>query len=401
MGNMMNKIVAAFIVFLMFIPQAMAQGNQKADPRLVDFYIKKREALLAKGDAYLVELSAAIGVTIGEAIKLRTENKPREGLAKLQELSRFDSIDEIPSPFLQYLLSDFYGKTGDQKTAAKHFSMSLAVIDVFTKHMGSGLNPDDPLNIIMLNDLREWGRLQNGAIIEPTPFLHNGKKLLKAKFTEVKTGESKAIFYVKQEETKKSTQADFRLFEPVPLAQMVPETRKNMEIAREKRDMFLADNSFPYLKLLASLAEKRSAALDLMVKGKLQEAIAKLEELEEFRPIKEIPTPELLSFYSSLQSRVGNQQKHKEIRGLLIGVNQAIAHSGDALSPETAVHVIFTSEEYLWLQDNRLKMIKQAVIEKNGQKYDVMTAADADGKQRDYYFNITRLFKKYSQHLPK
>jgi hypothetical protein len=185
----------------------------------------------------------------------------------------------------------------------------------------------------------------------------------------------------------------------MPLAQMVPETRKNMEIAREKRDRFLADDSFPYLKLMVSIEEKKSAALDLMVRGKLQEAIAKLKELEEFRSIEEIPTPELLSFYSSLQSRVGNQQKHKEIRGLLIGVNQAIAHSGDGLSPETAVHVIFTSEEYIWLQDNRLIMTKQAVLEKDGQKYDVMTATGTDGKQRDYYFNITALYKKYTQKL--
>ncbi len=172
-----------------------------------------------------------------------------------------------------------------------------------------------------------------------------------------------------------------------------------MEIAREKRDRFLADDSFPYLKLMVSIEEKKSAALDLMVRGKLQEAIAKLKELEEFRSIEEIPTPELLSFYSSLQSRVGNQQKHKEIRGLLIGVNQAIAHSGDGLSPETAVHVIFTSEEYIWLQDNRLIMTKQAVLEKDGQKYDVMTATGTDGKQRDYYFNITALYKKYTQKL--
>ena len=44
-------------------------------------------------------------------------------------------------------------------------------------------------------------------------------------------------------------------------------------------------------------------------------------------------------------------------------------------------------------------MTKQAVLEKDGQKYDVMTATGTDGKQRDYYFNITALYKKYTQKL--
>ncbi len=67
------------------------------------------------------------------------------------------------------------------------------------------------------------------------------------------------------------------------------------------------------------------------------------------------------------------------------------------MSPETAVHVIATSEEYAWLRDRKLTMVRQRLEHGSNATFDVLTAKDAEGTERDFYFNITRMFGKYGQ----
>jgi hypothetical protein len=79
----------------------------------------------------------------------------------------------------------------------------------------------------------------------------------------------------------------------------------------------------------------------------------------------------------------------------LFGINQVIAHSGDGLSPQTAVHVIAIDEEYAWLKDKRLVRRLQKVLDTSTGRFDVITAKDSAGAEADYYFNITRMYLKY------
>jgi hypothetical protein len=80
-------------------------------------------------------------------------------------------------------------------------------------------------------------------------------------------------------------------------------------------------------------------------------------------------------------------------------VQQAIAHSGDGSSPETAIHVILVEEEYEWIREKKLKLVKQTLLERDGQRYDVMTVEDAKGVQTQVFFAITGLYARQSLEL--
>jgi hypothetical protein len=124
-----------------------------------------------------------------------------------------------------------------------------------------------------------------------------------------------------------------------------------------------------------------------------------LKEIETIRSIEDIPLPSLIGFYSFLNGKVGNISKQLELRGLLFGINQAIAHSGDGLFPESAVQVIAVEEEYAWLADKHLTRLSQRVLESPIGIFDVLTVKNPAGGERDYYFNITRMHPKYLQGL--
>lgn len=173
----------------------------------------------------------------------------------------------------------------------------------------------------------------------------------------------------------------------------------SIDQAREKRNRFLNDNTFPYLALIGKIREAMKAAMYLDSQKKPAEALAKLKEIEAVRPIEEIPMTELLALYSLLNGKLGNTEKQREVRTLLFGINQTIAHSGDGLSPETAVEVIAVSEEYAWLRDKGRTMSNQRVQDTPSGKFDVLTTKDMNGNERDYYFNITRMYPKSFQSL--
>lgn len=189
-----------------------------------------------------------------------------------------------------------------------------------------------------------------------------------------------------------------RLYDPIPLAHMSPAQLEYLTQAKKKRERFLSD-TFPYLELVGKSREVIGKAIALDRQGKANEAFAALAEIEAIRPIEDIPLVDLIFVYSALNGKTGNAQKQLALRGLMFGIIQAIAHSGDGLSPETAVHVIAISEEYDWLIDKKLTRVKQRLLERGSEKFDVLTAKDASGVENDFYFNITRMFGKSTQSL--
>lgn len=128
--------------------------------------------------------------------------------------------------------------------------------------------------------------------------------------------------------------------------------------------------------------------------GKPEQALRAFEELGKLRAIEEIPLPRLIASYSALNGKLGNYDKQMALRGLLFGINQVIAHSGDGLSPETAVHVIAIEEEYGWLLDRGLTRQSQSIVDNAIGKFDLLVATDSSGTSNNYYFNITSMYAR-------
>lgn len=75
-------------------------------------------------------------------------------------------------------------------------------------------------------------------------------------------------------------------------------------------------------------------------------------------------------------------------------VLQSILNSGDGTSPETAYVVINIPEENAVLDHFGLRKDKQALVERNGKYYDVVTAKEKDGKTHTLYFDIDHFYGK-------
>jgi hypothetical protein len=69
---------------------------------------------------------------------------------------------------------------------------------------------------------------------------------------------------------------------------------------------------------------------------------------------------------------------------------------GDGSSPAQAVVVNSVREEYDWLQRNcpGLQFQKQSLVEIDGKPYDVHTLQNAEGEEREVFFNISRFYGK-------
>ncbi|WP_332815338.1 DUF4919 domain-containing protein [Ramlibacter sp.] len=188
-------------------------------------------------------------------------------------------------------------------------------------------------------------------------------------------------------------------YAPLDVRQMREQELGWLALAREKRAKFLQDRSFVYGELVEAVQGAWTEAARLFAAGQPAQALAALRELEKRRPIEDIPTPKLLRMYSLLLGHTGDTARQIDTRGLIFGVQQAIAHSGDGLGPATAVHVILLEEEYDWLREKKLKPERQSLKQIDGQHYDVMTVRDEQGRQLERYFNVTALFGRHADML--
>jgi hypothetical protein len=132
-------------------------------------------------------------------------------------------------------------------------------------------------------------------------------------------------------------------------------------------------------------------ATSLEEAGKPREALAKLREIEALRPIQDIPTPQLWKVYGRLAGKTGEDDQQREMNGLLFGVQQAMATSGDARSAATAIPVMFVEEEHDWLVARRLTAKRRALQAHGTEQFNVWGVEEHDGTPHDVYFNITRM----------
>jgi len=75
------------------------------------------------------------------------------------------------------------------------------------------------------------------------------------------------------------------------------------------------------------------------------------------------------------------------------GLMKAIFASGDGKAPETAFVVISLAEEYSVIGLQGSKKLQQALINKDGHSYDLLTVASKSGGKEEVYFNIDRVMR--------
>jgi hypothetical protein len=366
---------------------------------LVTKFLDFRETLVRDGKVDVTELSKSIRQAINDGERLEREANYKGALNKLLELERFAPLSELPSFEVQMLSSWLYIKLGDAVTAKTHMSRAEAMRELLGQHIGKGDSPTDPIRALMINDISEWAKMQLARIVGVKGIPIQGREIFVVTYSGRSTSDQSRVAYFEIDRRVQSkANQQIRLYDPIPLAQMRPTDLEYFELAKQKRERFLTD-TFAYLDLVGKIREVIGKAAVLDQQGKAAEALAALSEIEAIRPIEDIPLANLISVYSVLNGKTGNTQKQLALRGLIFGINQSIAHSGDGLLPETAVHVIATSEEDDWLRDRKLTKVRQRLVDGTNGKFDVLTVKDASGVEKDVYFNITRMFAKYSQGL--
>lgn len=371
-----------------------------ADEALVTAFLAKRQALVAESRVDMGEMSRAIRSAIADGERLERERKYASALERLRDLQRFAQLPELPSFDVHMLSSWLYMKTGDASQAALHRARADAMREVLLNRVGDGKSSETPIQAVMVSDLAEWVRMQLGGISDVKSLPYKGRELMAVTYSGPSTNNKPAVAYFEIDPRVQAKEnSKLSLFSPIPLEQMKPEHRALFELAKAKRDAFLKDSKIPYLDLIGKVKTVLTRAAQLDTQGSPDQALSSLREIETIRPIEDIPLPRLIVMYSALNGKVGNAKKQNELRGLLFGINQAIAHSGDGLAPETAVHVIAIEEEYSWLSDKHLTRGTQKVVDTPLGKFDVITAKNPGGEGRDYYFNITRMYAMYSQGL--
>jgi Domain of unknown function (DUF4919) len=87
-----------------------------------------------------------------------------------------------------------------------------------------------------------------------------------------------------------------------------------------------------------------------------------------------------------------NAQKYKTIQ---FGLLNSIVKNGDGKTCETAWHVVQIEEEYFILKMLDATLIEQRIDKKNGlcDKINV----NEEGKEKTYYFGITKVFEGYKK----
>jgi hypothetical protein len=84
------------------------------------------------------------------------------------------------------------------------------------------------------------------------------------------------------------------------------------------------------------------------------------------------------------------------------GLLKSIMTSGDGKTPQTAYQVVTIAEEYIVLSTLGLQMKSQALVDKDGGSYDVMTSVSQDNpnaQEVTVYFRIDRIFGSLSKQL--
>jgi Domain of unknown function (DUF4919) len=359
---------------------------------------QQREALFDARNLNVAQLSGEITSAVREAEKLEREGQYQQALDRFKVLEKFMPLLNIPSFDLHMLCGWLNMKLNNQALTQQHQLRASALRTILQSNVGKGDSLDAPARLTMVSEILDWVKANAGRISAVKQVPHLGQEVYAVTYAGLSTNNQPRQFYaVLDKRTQAALNQTIDRYQPISDDRLDERGRVLVATAIAKRNQFLDDRTFNYLELAGELREIPKAMDTLLSQNNFSDAMAKLKTLEKYRVLGEIPTPELLSTYSFLAGKLGDTTKQTELRGLIFGVQQAIARSGDGKSPQSAIHVIFITEEYDWLREKKLTRIQQRLLNADGQLFDVLRVKDTQGNEHEVYFNITRMYPKNSQ----
>ncbi|WP_414447489.1 DUF4919 domain-containing protein [Burkholderia sp. 22PA0099] len=355
-----------------------------------------RQALADNAQINFQQFSRDTLSIVTAANALDRSGKDWDALTKLQELEKYAPLAQYPDYDAQIVCFNIYHKLGLIIKATECRQRVDALADILLKRSGSGDTPDDPVRVVRIGEMGVWVRLHSGTVGNVSTLEYRGATLQKVSYVAPAGGSPGIVYFTTNpREAQEIKQANPDIFKPLPVTADQGKFAAALKDAHERRITFLNDTSFNYLELIRAVQDDQKQAMQLIQQGDATAALAKLREIEKIRPLRDIPIFSLMSVYSFLLGKSGDTQAQDEIRLYLFGIEQDIAHSGDGLTPDTAVHVVAISEEVNWLLAKKLRAGRQSLDTVPARKIDAIDTVDAGGQSRTYYFDVTELYKRY------
>lgn len=390
--------IGCLIFLLCGFVATTAVAQETASP--VEQMQTARQALAANAHIDLQQFSRETLAVATAANALDRSGDDTAALAKLQELEQYAPLAQYPDYDTQVVCFNVYQKLGRTSDAAGCRQRVNALADILLKRSGSGDTPDDPVRAVRIGEIGVWIRLHSATVSNVSTLDYRGAVLQKVSYV-AQAGGSPAVAYftTNPREAEAISRANQDIFKPLPVTADQGQYGAALKDAHERRIQFLSDTSFNYLELIQTVLDDQKQAMLLAQQGDVTAALAKIREIEKIRPIRDIPIFSLISNYSFLLGKSGDTQGQAAMRLYLFGITQDIAHSGDGLTPDTAVHVVATNEELSWLFVKKLRPGRQVLQPGPDRSIDAIDTVDANGRSRTYYFDVTALYKRYRPSL--
>ena len=119
------------------------------------------------------------------------------------------------------------------------------------------------------------------------------------------------------------------------------------------------------------------------------------EEQKIAQEILDIDFTNISAHYAFLASPSTDSTVKEFHRQIIKAMLHSIRNSGEGTSPQNAMYVINIGEEYDFLLLGGLKPTGQALIQDNGRQYDLMKAVDEEGRNYQFFFDVTDFFGHY------
>jgi hypothetical protein len=130
--------------------------------------------------------------------------------------------------------------------------------------------------------------------------------------------------------------------------------------------------------------------------GAAEAALVKMLERERFMRLDGEATA------VALYEKMGDSAKARKHREFLEGHSSAVFAAGRGTSFEAPIEVLFVEEEYFFLASLGLTMKEQALSERDGHRFDVVTTDATELEpQREFYFNIDMPWRSLEAGLTK
>ena len=394
----MSRLFRSCILSLsMFVPMAMQAAHAvsesaalvPAEPeRLQQLAAELQTAReqMSRQASQQAELSQALAKALAScevALQRQDAVAAREALLPLEA---YAPLLNFPSLNLQWLAGRVSALEGRRDLVQEHAARAAVLLMHYRE--AKGMSEDSPMEFWNQFELREWAGA-SGMRMQDVRAL-TGSRELRGEFID-KDGQKQVRYLLPR-------QRSIQAYDPIDDAALNDERRQAIADARKERDEFL-DSKVPYLRLLEAIRKATKEADALFAAQQFAQALARLEQLNEFYPLDRIPSIQLLSRISLSAGNAGDLKRQQALRLHMFGLQQVLARSGDGAKPASAVEVAFVTDEYVWLQAHELKPLTQRLLPGEdvglpGRSFDALDVEGPQGK-RTVYFDVTRLFRMY------